>query len=329
MRRSTHILFVLFTIIRATQVATVAAADPAGFRFTETEQGVLISEGNRKILFYQRRPKSLGGKFERANYVHPLYDLDGNELTEDFPKDHLHHRGIFWAWHQLWVGDRRAGDPWACQDAIWDVTRVNTKLTGDASAELTVDLTWKCPQFRSTVEQEDGDLKPLVREQTTIRVHRASPHARKIDFEIRLTALVPQIRIGGSENDKGYGGFSPRVKLPDDVRFVGETGDLQPQRTSVAGGAWLDITGDFQSSGTISGLAVLGHPTNPGFPQRWILRKRGSMQNAAWPGRNAVPLSLTEPTELRYRLIVHTAKAKTADLQAWHREYVGWTRAAK
>ena len=34
---------------------------------------------------------------------------DGQVLTEDFPADHLHHRGIFWAWHQVYVGEKAMG----------------------------------------------------------------------------------------------------------------------------------------------------------------------------------------------------------------------------
>jgi hypothetical protein len=77
----------------------------------ETSQGFAITEGKAKVMFYQREHKSLNGKYSRANYIHPLYGLDGEVLTEDFPADHLHHRGIFWAWHQVWLGDKRVGDP--------------------------------------------------------------------------------------------------------------------------------------------------------------------------------------------------------------------------
>ena len=80
------------------------------FRMVSDDQGYLVSEGERPVLFYQSAPRSLDGRYSRSSYVHPLYGLDGRVLTHDFPEDHLHHRGIFWAWHQLWVGDKKAGD---------------------------------------------------------------------------------------------------------------------------------------------------------------------------------------------------------------------------
>ena len=77
----------------------------------ETEEGVLITDGGQPVLFYQRRTKSYQGKMPRANYIHPLYGLDGQVLTEDFPEDHLHHRGVFLGWHQLTVDGRARGEP--------------------------------------------------------------------------------------------------------------------------------------------------------------------------------------------------------------------------
>ncbi|WP_372934433.1 DUF6807 family protein, partial [Mariniphaga sediminis] len=71
------------------------------------EQGLLFTEGGENILFYQKAPKNHEGEYERRHYIHPLWGLDGTILTEDFPDDHLHHRGIFWAWHQVWIGDQR------------------------------------------------------------------------------------------------------------------------------------------------------------------------------------------------------------------------------
>jgi hypothetical protein len=59
------------------------------------KDGVLLLENDQARYFYQAKTKSLDGQYGRANYVHPLYGLKGEILTEDFPEDHLQHHGIF------------------------------------------------------------------------------------------------------------------------------------------------------------------------------------------------------------------------------------------
>ena len=71
------------------------------FLFTKSDKGVELLENGYPVFYYQRAPKSLTGEYIYNNYIHPLYSLDGDPLTEEFPVDHPHHRGIFWAWHHF------------------------------------------------------------------------------------------------------------------------------------------------------------------------------------------------------------------------------------
>jgi len=284
--------------------------------FLEQDEGFVFVENGKEVMFYQRKPKSLDGKFQRANYVHPLYGLDGEILTEDFPADHLHHRGIFWTWHQVIVGEKKIGDPWLATDFSWDVREAKASRVDASSSALKLVVLWKSPSWADGA----GHQKPLVRETTTIRVHRAEDDRRKIDFEISLLALENNLKIGGSEDDKGYGGFSPRIRLPEDLRIVGRKGAVEAQMLSVDAGPWLDFSGSFQA-GKVSGVAILTHPSLPGFPQRWILRKSRSMQNPVYPGRDPVLLSREKPLVLRYRLVVHRGDAQQARIDQLQREY--------
>jgi hypothetical protein len=298
-------------------IAAPAWADDTGpLQAVTSEAGVLIREGEQNVLFYQRATQSQDGTRPRANYIHPLYDLDGDVLTEDFPSDHLHHRGIFWAWHQVLVGDKPVGDPWSCENFVWDVKDVAVDREDDSSLALKAHVVWKSPRWTD----ESSTLKPLVDERTVIRVHRESGDARAIDFEIALRAIEKALRLGGSDDEKGYGGFSVRVRLPEGVRFIGEQGEVEPETTSVEAGPWLDVAARY-GDGDTEGVAILCHPSNPGFPQPWILRRSRSMQNPAYPGRTPVALSIDEPLMLRYRLVIHRGEADRERLNAWFREY--------
>ena len=300
-------------------VPTPVAAEPSRspLSIIEQDEGFLFREGDRRILFYQLKPKSIHGKYERTNYIHPLYGLDGEVLTEDFPSDHLHQRGIYWAWHQAFAGEQRLGNSWALEDFDWDIRVTKILPTDEGTSALKVVADWMSSRWLNDQKRP----KPFVTETTVVRVHRAEGGLRKIDFEIRLRALEDQLRLGGSEDDKGYGGFSARIRLPKDIEFLGRNGPVTPERTSVEAGPWLDFSGSFGASGGRAGLAILCHPSVPGFPQRWILRASGSMQNPVYPGRRPVLLPRDEPLVLRYRLIVHRGGLDRAQLDKLQAEY--------
>ncbi|MBW3545710.1 MAG: PmoA family protein, partial [Bacteroidetes bacterium] len=181
-----------------------------------TRDGVWMNERGRKVLFYQAKTKSKDGKYPRANYVHPLYGLDGTELTEDFPEDHLHHRGIFWTWHQVIIGEKSIGDAWECRDFEWEVVKLDHHWGDEGQLSLRTTTFWKSSQWRNA----SGEEEPFLVEKTRISIHPTVKNYRIIDFEISLLALVPELKIGGSDDEKGYGGFSVRMKTPEDISFT-------------------------------------------------------------------------------------------------------------
>ncbi len=311
-------LFVVATIFSG--AVELSLADQPLIRITQTPEGYLFEENGEPILFYQSKAKSIEGDFRRANYVHPLYDLDGHILTEDFPQGHLHHRGIFWAWHQVRVNGRSVADPWACENIEWAAVGAKVAICNADSSSLRVKVEWRCPLSEASAANRE-DWQPIVEETTFIRVYRRSDTFRRIDFEIRLLALVDDLTIGGSEDEKGYGGFSARIKLLKGLQFVGRGGSVTPQLEGIDVGPWVDFSAKFGRGEETSGLAILCHRSLPQFPPLWVLRQKGSMQNPVYPGRTPVALSRTEPTTLRYRLIVHRGGAEQIDLDKLQREY--------
>lgn len=289
----------LATILLLTLGLTISAQ----VRMQKADGGILFTENHKKVLFYQIEPKNHEGKYERCNYIHPLWGADGTILTEDFPTDHFHHRGIFWAWHQVWIGNQRIGDPWEIKDFEQEVTEVEFIAKKDGAGVLNTEIEWKSEKWKKS-----GKKSPYLKENTTITIHSGNGNYRKIDFEIRLLALEENLTIGGSEDDKGYSGFSVRMKLPEDISFSGVNGEVQPIRTAAESAGYINMSGSILDKNSRGGIIIVDSPTNPDYPQKWILRDRRSMQNAAWPGREVVPVSTTEALVLKYSLIVYSGK---------------------
>lgn len=300
---------ILIAIALAISSLDLGPASESPMRIVKTDEGYQFFEAQAPVLFYRTAPKATKeGGFSRASYCHPIYGLDGQVLTEDFPKDHPHHRGIFWAWHQVYVGAKAMGDMWACEDFMWDIRTVQILPPEQNAAALKASVYWKSSRWKNGQE-------PFAKETVTIRVHEVVDNTRLIDFDIEILALEEGLRIGGSNDVKGYGGFSTRIVLPADLQMTDRNGPVTPQDTAVTAGDWMNFSGTVGNA--VSNLAILVHPSNPGHPRQWILRASGSAQNVAYPGREPIPISTARPLVLRYRLVLH----KNADLDHLYSQY--------
>jgi hypothetical protein len=309
--RTFNPLALILLLTTSTSILNLSCASEPTMHIVKTDEGYQFYENDNPILFYRTKPLTTdAGTHSRSDYCHPLLGLDGEIMTEDFPEDHLHHRGIFWAWHQVYAGKQLIRDMWECTDFIWDFKKVTINNSANDQASLTATVHWKSSRW------QNGSA-PLAEEKVTIRLHKTENQIRLIDFDIHITPLVDSLSIGGSEDDKGYGGFSTRIPLPDDLQMTDMNGEVTPQRTAVAAGDWINFSGTYGKQK--SGFAVFIHPTNPGIPRRWILRKKGSCQNVAYPGREPVAVTSEHPLDLKYRIVLH----KNADLEKLFNDYAG------
>lgn len=275
-------------------------------RFEEKPDGLLLLEEGEPRYFYRTLPKDSLPTFARSNYIHPLYGLDGEVLTEDFPDDHLHHHGIFWAWHQLYVKGKRIADPWLNKGVEWDVIKTKTNISGK-----------KGILYSETLWRNKATSEAVIREELEVVFSRHSKDVFGLIFNIKLTPLVEGVSIGGSEDAKGYGGFSARIKLSSDVKFYSEGGEIEPQNLPVKAGPWINIAGKFEGT---TGIVLMGEPDNLPYYQGWILREAGSMQNMAFPGANPITIEQNESLEFRNQILVHRDLNK-AEIGEFYRRF--------
>jgi len=280
------VLLVFFSFIGKAQINMVVK-----------QGGFLFLEGKDSVFYYQKSTKDKNGEYARCNYIHPLYGADGSRLTEDFPADHLHHRGIFWAWHQILINNKLISDGWELKNFQQKVTSVEFMLK-NGTGLLNTTSEWKSPLW------ENGS-KAFLKEETKITIHPKTENFRRIDFEIHLKALTDRLSIGGSDDEKGYSGFTARLKLPANVLFTDEKGTVEPMNTAVEAGNAINVSGAFLSGGKQGGVVIWSDPSNPAPSTSWILRKTGSAQNVAFPGRKPVAIPFDQPLVLKYSLLVY------------------------
>ena len=289
-----------------------AVAGESPFRFVERqEKGTLtVFDGERPVMAYifgDQLKEGLSPDRTRSSYVHPIYGLDGETLTLDFPAGgHFHHRGLCWAWAQVKVGDTMT-DPWDLRRILTKFRRWAQRQCDEGGATLAVDNHWVF----------DGK-RTVATEQISFRVHKATDVGRAIDVTWRIEAKEPLALAGRPK--KGYGGFMLRFpQLKDTVLTIDD--GTHPANSDLKASAWADLSSRFGKGDAMSGIAIFPHPSHPGLPVGWTLRSYGFI-NPAWPGPTPFALEPGKPLTLQYRLWVHRGDAAAGAVAQAYKNYV-------
>ena len=243
-----------------------------GFRFgAVNEQSLGLWEGDRPVLRYNHGPISGPDSPARASYVHPIYGLDGEVLTDDFPKDHVYHRGLYWAWPHVKIGDEPEVDLWILRGIRIQFEKWLKREAKAGSATLAVRNGWYA-----------GD-KLVAREEVRLKAHRATDSGRWMEIELKWTPLDRPITLRGAEG-KSYGGLTLRFG-PRTTTVITTPRGPDPEDGLDAKHAWADLSGDFAGPGRMSGITVFPEE-GPDAPHSWMTRHYGLLA-VGWPGVSA------------------------------------------
>ncbi len=302
---------VLLTLVWATAIAASGS-----FRFApQGDTSLALYEGSRPVFVYHhgviRSPDAPADR-ARSSYLHPVYGLDGEVLTDDFPKDHYHHRGLFWAWPHVEIGGKHY-DLWMLTGIRHQFVRWQQQQTTPNEANLGIENGWFV-----------GD-RQVMREQVRIQVRPASDTGRAIDFEFTWTPMEQALTLRGAE-DKSYGGptlrYAPRKNTVITTLLGQGTNDLTVTRLP-----WADLSASFAGAPQPSGIALLVAPDHPDYPPTWLTRHYGALC-LGWPGVNSKTFPPGEPFHCRYRVWVHRGMPTVAELAAVYVQYTNALTAA-
>ncbi|WP_026809945.1 DUF6807 family protein [Arenibacter latericius] len=250
----------------------------------------------------------------RSNYIHPLYGLEGEMLTSDWPDAaHPHHRGIFWAWPEVQYG-AKLGDIYALQTVFARPTGNIEYTSGPVFAEIDAENLWMWE-----------DKEPIVQERSIIRVYHSTTDNQIIDLTFHFLALKDSITIATRFTDS-YGGLNIKMQTPksQDISYFSDEPNSMPLRS------WADFNGVFEGNTSTSGLMLLQHQENPEYPGDWVEYPGLSWVQPTFPSPGTrYPLSTTVPLTLRYRLIVHANGKPTQEVSKAHWEVYNSLSASK
>lgn len=337
-----------------------AAAGPLAFSVDEEPQSYMITEQGRPVLTYRFGEVPLppevqpshfsksgtpydgayftdGSRYggERSDYIYPLYGFHGEPLTADYPKDHLHHRSLWWSWCEVRHNDK-IGDIWAvCKIRAYPVKITKMEVHADEAVLQAVNA-WRY----------DDDPAAVVNETVTIRASKTSGMAgarsRTVDVDVRLEALVDGVAIAGRQKVDygGYGGmtvrmhpnvkeFSIRAVHPNPDKWRGDHLAIVQRVTDPAAfgdAAWMTLYGKYPAADVetpdFTTVMMFESKATPLFPNNF--RYYGSTCiSLAFPGRTILPLAKGKPIDYGTRFVIcegkTTIEQEKAACQAYQR----------
>ncbi|MDR1383737.1 MAG: PmoA family protein [Planctomycetaceae bacterium] len=259
-----------------------------------------ISQGSRKWAI------------PRNDYIHPLYDFDGEPITKDWSVDHPHHRGIYWGWPELQYKGQTA-DLHALQKVFAHPTGKIDFAVKDGNAVLSAVNDWK---WEEKEQRANDQSETIAQETTVITVFPKDKEGRKINIEIHIEAVKDGITLA-RRGTKHYGGFSIRMQpLPEWTMFdfSEKAADKRSVSPSWVGATWKNPKSDGRTE-----LTVFEKTTNPDYPGDQSNIKDINWLQPTFPKSGTrYPLVRDKPLDLRYQLWIHNAdSADDARKEAW------------
>ena len=337
-----------------------AAPEPLAFFVDKKTQSYTITEQGQPVLTYRfgeaplpagveaghfsKRDTPYDGAYftdgsryggERSDYIYPLYGFHGEPLTADYPKDHLHHRSLWWSWCEV-RHNGRIGDLWAvCKIRAYPVGITRMEASGGCAVLQGVNL-WRY----------DDDPAAVVKETVTIRVSKTEgtqgARSRAVDVDVRLEALADGVAIAGRQKVDygGYGGmtvrlnpnvkeFSIRAVHPNPDKWRGDNlaiVDRVADPAAFGNAAWMALCGRYPAAGIetpdFTTVMMFESKTTPLYPDNF--RYYGSTCiSLAFPGKTIVPLAKGKPLDYKTRFVIcegrTTLKQEKAVWDAYNR----------
>lgn len=254
-----------------------------------------LKENGKTALVYNYGPQLPSGVPEdrrRCCYIFPVFTPAGVSMLDDFPKDHYHHHGVFWAWpvvetpsgkYDLWMykGVQHRFEKWEVRDVKPD------------SAVLRASNGWYA-----------GDRR-IVHELVQVRLFPSEGKSRRFVVTLKLTATSEPVTLRGSqEKGKSYGGFSARF-APREGTSINSAEAAVLKDEDLVNHKWAELTATY--SGRKATLRITPNPLNPGTPYQWCLRNYGFV-GASFPGRTDEVQGFTlqpgKPLEMMFTVTV-------------------------
>lgn len=300
----------------------------ATMKCAESESAIELREAGRLILRYWKKPSPEAAEnephYSRTGYIHPFLTPKGQSVTGDYPTDHPHQHGLFFAWtntefagHKLNFWDQKAETGRVLHDSTVET------LEGNVVAGFTVRL-----------RHEDlvlADKPTTVLDETwTVRAWRAvEGEGTLVDIESRQVCAsdrplqILKYHYGGMAIRGPAAWFNPVKDAEPPAAFFTSEGKSRTDGNHTRPD-WVAMTGPADEGGSAT-VAIFSHPENFRAPQ-WVRLHPAKPYFVFTPMVEegfAIEPDRESPYVSRYRYLVFDGKPDPATL---NRVWLGYSK---
>ena len=277
------------------------------FSWTDDGGALRLEYGDKPVLQYNQapvaQPDGVADVFARSAYIHPIWSTAGQVITDDFPSDHYHQRGLFLAWTKTQFGELHP-DFWNLGSKTGRIvcTGIDSQSAGADEATLVTLHEWQAYQ--------DEQWTPVLNERWTLRVS-AAQGVWVIDLESEQSCatdapvILPKYHYGGMS----YRGA--REWLEDPAKCVVLTSAALERAASDGSAAeWCFMGGELGEG--FGGATLMDHPDNPRHPNQLRVHPTVPYFGFMLPQGGEYEIGADVPHTFRYRILIH-AQMPTAE----------------
>ena len=294
-----------------------APASP-GVVATREADDVRLARGDRPVFHYRGGAGVLPSNdikpvFRRGGYIHPLQTPSGAIVTDDYPPDHYHHHGVWFAWTKtefqgrtpdFWnVGDGKARVDFEALDESWS----GPVHGGLRARNVYVDVSGPAPV---TALKESWQARAYAVGQAGRPLHLFD-----LEFTQTLAAGAPLVLP-----EYHYGGLGIRGRREWDGKanasfLTSEGKDRSNGHATRA--RWCHLSGRAENG--VAGVAVLGHPHNFRAPEP--LRIHPDNPFLCFAPSQLGRWEISAPHVARYRFVVQDGAPDPKELDRLWNDY--------
>jgi hypothetical protein len=280
-----------------------ARRESTGVEVTRVQNRLEIKDRGHQVLSFVAEPAGLPSPdikpvFLRGGYIHPVFTPAGRMVTDDYPSDHYHHHGIWFAWTKTEFEGKHP-DFWNVGDGTGrvDFERVGKTWSGQVHGGFT--------SFQKYVALTGAAPKTALNEEWSVRVYNlGSEQAPYFLFDIVATQecasksplILDEYRYGGM-GVRGAREWKDKSK----ISFLTSEGKTRADGNATRG-RWCHIGGPVE--GQLVGIAVLDHPSNFRAPAPMRINPDDPFFNYAPSQLGRFQIAPGKKFVLRYRYVV-------------------------